>query len=413
MRKTIISLILLSCAYYCGAEKILTQYEGFVTYSFLQPHQYVDPDGSDGFLFNSNFNSTLTFSENFSLQLEHHYRGVKSSTLYPEDFYPNQNCLLAGILLSGFGDLQATYSNTLFPGARTFPVPYYQAGTETQSQMLNTVDGSWKIEKNWFHLSAEATTFIYNFKLKPADRSLTQTEAESPPYGDKRDVDLWANLSTGVDIPLDLAVNAGVFLKNDLNGNEHYNIDMYWFGFTGEHQLKPNRVMLSWEADERFIQSKMMHESGYADGLATDIMMRLLWRKSSDLFVKAAVDLALADQLFKQYYEFQLRKSWKQSSSFDIIYFATNGVLFPRQGLNLASALRLFDHFGFAPSAAVYMSRLPNESEFRYYRSDFKLELLFPIRNRIELFSGAGYSNYDRHPLFSSRSSLFAGLRTW
>jgi hypothetical protein len=413
MRKTIVSLVLLSCAYYCGAEETLTQYEGFITYSLLQSHQYVDPDGSDGFLFNSKFNSTRIFSENLSLQFDHHFRGVNSSSLYPEDFYPNQNCMSAGILLSGFGNLQATYSNTLFPGAQTFPVPYYQAGTETQSQMLNTVDGSWKIEKEWFHLSSEATTFIYNFRLKPADRYLSQAEAESPPYGDKRDVDLWAQISSGVDLPVDISVDVGTFIKNDLNGYDHYNIDMYWFGLAGEPQLKPNRLMLSWEVNEQYWQSKMMKESGYSTGLATDIMMRLLWRKSSELFIKGEIDVDVADQLFKQYYEFQLRKSWNRTSSFDIVYFATNGVLFPRQGLNLASALRLFDHFGFAPSASVYLSRLPSESEFRYYRSDVKLELLFPIRNRIELFSGAGYSNYDHHPLFSSRSSFFAGLRTW
>jgi len=156
-----------------------------------------------------------------------------------------------------------------------------------------------------------------------------------------------------------------------------------------------------------------MEAYGYAEGLATDVALRFLWRKRYDFFIKGITHLEMGDRLHKQLYEVMLRKTWKSGSSFDVSYFATSGALFPRQSVRIAAVSRFSDHFGIAYNLEGYISRLVMETAFRFYRTDVELELLVPLAGRIEAFAGAGYDYYDRHPLFSPRATLYSGLRTW
>ncbi|HMA65479.1 MAG TPA: hypothetical protein VKO63_09780 [Chitinispirillaceae bacterium] len=389
------------------------QYDGATGYTIVKPHQYADTNGAEGFDVNSYLYATRSFNKSIELTFQHMFTGSNNTGLYPERSLPFTHSAGSTLQLNGFGTLVLGASNDFYYQAKPLAVPYYQAGTEIIPQMLTTGEGQWGGAFEWFHCQANTYASLYNFELRLQDRYATRETLEASPYGNQRDVDLWADISAGADIPLDIAVDAGMIAKDNLTEDNNYDIYKYRVGLSGEHQLNRNKFLLSWDASEYYVTSQMMKENGYADGLMTDVMARFVWRLKSDLFVKGEVDVDLADKMFKQYYELQMRKTWKQGSSLDLLYFATNGVLFPRQSLAINSVLRLHEHFGISPSAALYMSQMPSETAFRYYRSDIKIELLFPVNPRLDFYTGYNLTHYDRHPLFATRNSVCAGIRTW
>lgn len=389
------------------------QYDGCSRYVIVNKYQYVDPDGSRGFQFTSLVNADRQIHDNFFLTFNDRYVGVNNTNLYPENTIPSDNMFDAGLRFTGLGTLQCNFVNSMYYAAEPLSVPYYPAGTEIVPQMLNTGESEWVGDFDWFHTDLKISSNVYNYKFQPQDRRLSREVIESAPYGEKRDVDLWADLSMGVDLPIDISVDGGAVLKNDLNGKQYYNLSAYWVGLSGEHMLNRKKVTLSWNAKENYIQSQAMEENGYADGFSTSLMMRIVWRKRSDLFIKGEACIDVGQSLFKQYYELQLRKTWTQGSSLDILYCATNGVLFPRQIMAVNPSFRLLEHFGLSPSIAMYFTQFPKESSFRYYRSDYKMELLFHLNQRLDFYAGYGFMHYLRHPLLASRNAISAGFRTW
>jgi len=389
------------------------QYDGAIGYTMVKPHLYADTNGAEGLDMNSYLYATRSFNKSIELSFQHMFTGSNNTGLYPERSLPFTNSLAGALKLSGFGTLVLGASNDFCHKAKSLAVPYYPAGTEITPRMLTSGEGLWNGAFEWFHGQANLYTSLYNFEIRLQDRYATSEALEKSPHGDQRDIDLWADISAGVDIPLDIAIDVGIIAKDNLTEDSNYDIYKYWLGLSGEHQFNRNRFLLSWDASEYYTTSQMMEENGYADGLTTGIMARFVWRLKSDFFVKGEIDVDLADRMFKQYYELQMRKTWKQGSSLDLLYFATNGVLFPRQSLAINTVLRLHKHFGISPSAALYMSQVPSEAAFRYYRSDMRIELLFPVNSRLDFYTGYNLTHYDRHPLFATRNSVCAGVRTW
>lgn len=397
----------------CANQETTFQYDGYGGYARVLSKEDLDSNGSEGFTGNSRFHAVKSFSEHLSLNIDHFYRGVTDKTLYPENYYPSENVTSGGITLNALGDFYLGYSNTQYLNAKPTPMPWYQNDAKVQPRALNAIEGFWDLDAEWFHLYTSISTFINKFELVHADPFVYVADNAISPYGDHRDADLWLNASAGVDLPIDLQINGSVFLKNDLNGNNHYNMSEFRLGFSGDRDLARKKILVSFGIHERFLQSPMMKESGYADGFATDANLRVQLKVNSKLFIKGATLLSIAPGMFKQYYELQLRKTWDEHSSLDIAYFATNGVLFPRHGLQAGTSIRLADHFGFTPSIAGYMQQFPYESSIRFYRSDYGLELFFPVNDRIEIYSNARYMAYNNHALFASRFFVSSGIRAW
>ena len=392
------------------ARETLIQFEGKSSYFFVQPRlHYVDSlYHAEGFLLNSNLYSTRYFSESTSLQFEHRLRGIRPDKLFPEEVLPFDNYMCAGLRAVGeVSTFQAGYSNELFPYAQQSIPPHFLPLKAMLPEMLNAVNGSYNVQNDIVSFDVKSTFFILNYKYKPSD------PLAPPPYRESRDADLWTDLKGEIYFLEDFTLGAGWLRKNDLNNYTGYGIDRFWAGLSGEHQLFRRKLMLEWEAGERLLQSAVVKMNEYAVGQATDGSLKLLWRKSSTFFIKGGAQLELAANLHKLYWQAQLRKLSGSNSSFDLGYFATSGVLFPRQGISSAGKFLLASHFGLAPGVEVYFSRFTGESAFRYYRSDLRLEFLFPVINRLEMFAGGGYRHFERHPLFSTRGAVFAGLRSW
>ena len=398
----------------------LIQFDGRAAYATMQALPYVAPASNGGLLVNTNLYTIRSFTDSLSLIFNHRLYAGDREPVFPEQIHPVVNYLYLGLRLQGLGIWQAGASDDLYPFSQPLPMPYYLPDYSVTPQMLNAVDGSWNYIFLDDHANERArframtTYFDYNYELKSLNPVATDPlVSESPPYGSKHDVDLWTDLSGGYNISKEITLNAGSFLKSDLSTYNGYDINHYWAGLSGDDKFSRGRLILSWDARERFLQSPVMSSDGYADGWATDVALRFLWRKRYDFFIKGITHVEIGDRLHKQLYEAMLRKTWKSGSSFDLSYYATSGVLFPRHSFRVATVHRLSDHFGIAPSIEGYISRLFLETAFRYYRTDMTLEFLFPLTDRLESFAGAGYSYYDRHPLFSPRATFYSGLRTW
>jgi hypothetical protein len=406
-------LLIALAAMAVGAQQVEIEFEGRTAYNFVSPLPYVAPAMSRGFQFSTNFAAISEFSDAFAIVFDHRLRGVNNQALLPEQLYPFDNYLYAALRFEGPGTLQLGASNNYFPHAQSRPAPYYLGGIQVQPEMLNAVDGSWALEVERFHAAASGTYFIYNYRAKPADPFTDPFTLDSTPYGSQHDADLWSDLSMGVTLGDDFSLDAGMVMKNDLNRITDYDYYRFFASVSGEHALNRNRFMLEWRIAERHITSQAMKLIGDAEGFATQVDLRILWRIKSDFFIKGSGYVQLASRLAKQYYEAQIRKTWKSGSSIDIGYFAVNGGVFPRHGGRITARLRMAPHFGMTPGCEGYFMKLPGETALRHYRTDAGIEMFFPGKKRFEIFTGGNYRIYNRHPLFASRGAVFAGLRTW
>ena len=399
-------LVCLSAALY--ARETLTQFDSRSSYFFVQPLRHVDPTYTEGFLFNSDIQSTRYVSEATSLQFEHRLRGTNNNGLFPEQMLPFDNYLFAGIRSLGeVSTFEAGYSNELFPYAKPEITPYFLPLNAMQPEMLNAVNGAYCLEHEYFTIDAKSTFFILKYKYKSSD------PLAPPPYRESRDADLWTDLRGEIYVFDDFTLSVGWLRKSDLNAYDGYGIDRFRAGLSGEHWLFKRKLLLLWQVEERLLQSTIAEMSGYAVGPATNLSMKLLWKLTSGLFIKGESCVRLSGNLHKMFYQAQLRKLLENNTSFDLGYFSTNGVLFPRQGIVGAAKIVTGPNFAFRPGAEVYFSRFAGEAAFRYYRTDLRMELLFPVVKRFELFVGGGYRFYRNHPLFASRGFVSAGLRSW
>jgi hypothetical protein len=389
------------------------QYDGGFKYILLNKHPYSNPDGAEGFEFTTVINIEQLIHDNVYLLFGHHYWGDNNDNLSPERTIPTSNIFDAGLRLTQFGIFQVNFIHSLYNNAEPLAVPYYPSGMEIIPQTLTTSEASWIGNFDWFHATATVSTPVFISTLQPQDKFLTRDILESDPYGTRRDVDVWFDCGTGIDLPADLALDLHSIIKNDLSNSDFYNINLYRAGLSGMHLFNRNRIIVSWNTGESYLQSKAIQNNGRDDRFRTDGMLRLAFRLNSSLFVKGEASVDVISKLLKQYYELQLRKTWKQGSSIDLLFFTTSGVLFPRQNMTLHSIIHLSEHFELHPEFSIYIAQLPTESHVRYYRSDYKMELLFPMNDRFDFYAGYVFNHYERHPHMASQNSISAGIRTW
>jgi hypothetical protein len=393
------------------------QFEGKTSYCAIDslPLPYHSGPETAGFLYNINTLSNLQLFDSLHFIIIQHLRAAGSDTLFPEQLYPFENYLYGGLEYSGPGKITIGGSNTLFKNPQSFPTPWYPGSSRIKPEMLNSIDGSWDLETERFTTAASASYLMYKFTMQPNNLDLDSELLNSSPYGFQWDNDLWVELTAAFALSDDISLDAGGFTKQDLNTNDGYNLYRAQAGISGNHQLYRNRFRIEWNLLERLTKSTLMDDNGYATGLSTLLLSKLLWRIKSNFYLKGGFRGEFGKELHKIWYEAQLRKTWDNGSNLDIGYTGSTGVLFPRYGLRIGSKLAIHPHFAVAVSLAGYVSRFTS-NEYRYYRSDAGLELLFPVvKSKIclEFFCGGNIRHYDHHPLYTSRRMVSAGLRLW
>ncbi|HAJ78565.1 MAG TPA: hypothetical protein DCO75_02240 [Fibrobacteres bacterium] len=394
-----------------GETQIL--FDGTASYNSVEPHEKSYPYTSNGMFYNTNLSVYKGITDSVSLELHQRLNAGNREPTFNELARPVDNYIYGGLIINALGQWRAGASNELYPFAKSYPTPYILSYQTMTPQMLNAASGSWNLDGERLGLKAAATYFVYSYELKPLDPYTEYSMASAAPFGNKLDADLWTDASAGLDITDEIRVNAGTFFKRDFNDCNDYDITNFWAGFSGENTFNNNRCILSWDARERYLLSEVMSSSGYADGAITDCAARILWKKKKDFFIKGVTRIQIGRNLHKQLYEAFMRKTWDNGSSLDLCYYVTSSVLFPRHIIRITDRSMLSKRFGISPTIEAYICRVAGESAFRYSRSNLSLELLFPFKNRMEAFTGCGYKHFDRSPLFASRATVYAGLRTW
>jgi hypothetical protein len=411
--KSIINVCMLLAVYSISAEDARILFEGKSAFISVEPLEKAYPYTSNGMLYNTDLSVFKNLADSVELEIRQRlYAGDRSPSL-PELVRPVDNYIYGGLNMNALGEWRIGASNEIYPFAKAYPVPYLLSSQTMTPQMLNAVNGSWKLDGEKVGLKAAATYFIYSYELKPVDPYTEYYISSAAPYGNKLDADLWTDASAGLNITDELTVNAGTFFKRDFNACNDYDITNFWAGISGENTFGNNRYILSWNARERYLLSEEMDTYGYSTGAITDIDARLMWKKKNKFFIKGVTRIQLGSRLHKQLYEALMRKSWDDGSSLDVCYSATSGVLFPRHIIRITDRSMLTEGFGISPTVEAYISKIAGETAFRYTRSNLSLELLFPVKSHFEVFAGCGYRHFDNSPLFASRASVFAGLRTW
>ncbi|HEX3020571.1 MAG TPA: hypothetical protein VHP36_09720 [Chitinispirillaceae bacterium] len=408
-----ISMMTALCSYISAMESQI-QMESKAAFVSTAPLSPFNTTEKNGFALYTDFNVSRPFTENLSILFNQRLQGYGTKSVFPERQLPVENYIYAGIRLDGnYGILQLGESNQLFPDSKHLSMPNLPSGTKLHPRMINGVDASWNIEKERFDVSATTTYFVNSFTLVPNNKSIDPVLIDLPPYGKAYDADLWTNINIGFLLFSPIRIEAGTLLKNDLNNSNSCNLNDYQLGLSATHAGARKKLFFDWALREHYLGSESVEAAGGSVGFSTQCIMRMMYKIKPKFLISCVSDIELSSDMLKLRYEASIRKQWKKGSTVNFSHCGTSGVLFPRQITSLKSTLRLFDHFGVAPDISIAFGKTGTDSRYKYYRSDYALELLFPLVNRIEAFGKYNFRQYSDHPLFSSRNIIALGIRTW
>lgn len=395
-------------------KKTLLQFETEGAFISVAPHRSLDSAGTDGFGISTNIYLSQPFTKATSLVLDQRLRSYGSDPVFPWLSLPIENHIYAGLRFEGaFGMLQLGASNEFYPKHLPLSMPNIPDKAKADPKMTNGVNASWNLDIERFFISTAATYLANTITFTPNDILLDPDLADASPYGDALDADLWTNVNAGVTIFSSVMAEGGILFKNDLNSSNSSNLGEYRLALTGRHNGIRKRFFLDWNLAEHFLGSDAVAARSSWSGLSTELGTKLIYKIKPFFLIRGTADIELSGNMLKLHYEAGVRKQWKKGSTMDFFYSGTNGVLFPRQITAIQSKLCLFPHFGIAPDVRIIFGKVGLESKPRYYRSDYAMELFFPIFERYEIFSEYLYRHYKDHLLFSSYNSVSFGLRKW
>lgn len=408
----LLSIITLSIS--TSGNESLIQLEAKGAYVSVSPNRPIDSTANHGLCFFTDFYMLKPFSENLSLIFDQRLREYGTKPLFTERQLPVENHIYTGIKCDGaYGVFQVGANNEIYPRSIPLSMPNLPVNTRAVPEMMNGISGSWNLERERLNISSAATCIVNSFTLIPDDSYLDPQLADAPPYGNAFDADLWAVINVGFSPFSPVIIEANTLLKNDLSSSNSCNLVYYSLGIGGKHNDIRKRFFLNWNIAENFAGNESFASRNSSKGFFTEFSTRVMYKIKPQLLLKGVADLEISEKMLKIHYETGIRKQWKEGSILGFTYSGTSGVLFPRQIAAFQSKLRILPHFGIAPDIRFVFGKVATESKQRYYRSDYALELLVPLVNRMEAFSGYMYRHYKDHPLFSSNNTVTLGLRTW
>lgn len=397
----------------CGNEALF-QVEVKGAYVSVDPHMYIDTNGRNGFYITTDICAANSYSEKLSFIINQHFRGYGSEPVLPEIQIPIESYFYSGLRISNSTNMfQAGAANYLYPQSEPLSVPNLPQGSFYEPGMLNAIDLSWKSETDLIQFSTSGNYFVNSFTIFPDELYYDPYHTDNPPFGKANDADLWMDAVAGVSVFGDITTKGSIRYKDDLNRSKSENVMECQIGLEGEHVDARKRIFFTWKFFEHFFKCDAFAAGRRYPSLFSVFAARTIIKIQPKLIFKGVFNSEFSSKVLKIQYEGAMRKQWKNGNSIDFVYYGTSGVLFPRQIVKIKTDVNICSHFGFAPRLMVAFGRVDAESGFRYYKSDYGIELFFPIVKRLEAFCDYDLSHFDNHPLFSSRNTVSAGIRTW
>ncbi len=344
------------------------------------------------------------FSPTFSLYLSHRLDGSSRWAVMPENSIPLDNYTALGLKYNKKHTFSIEATNDIFAHADELTLNFYSFDSTVVQKLLSSGNMYLKLNGKRISFSTDVTYFRLNYDLMDADNTITKAI----------DDDMWSEILFNTTIAEELKFGIGTFMKNDFNEYDGYDYGDHHVDFGGDHTIRLGRrkLYLTWLLSEHWRISEALYRNGDAEGLATVIRVRPVFRFRNRIFVKAAVDYDLSKDMQKQRYQFDIRKSWRNRSSINLGYWSVSGSAIPRQGICLRTILYIVEGVGISPNAQVFWRYGPGNGGYKYYRTTASLETLFQIRCT-EIVAGFSLSQYKDCLPFTNRMSIYVGLRKW
>jgi hypothetical protein len=383
------------------------------------------------------------------LLLQENYDGIlpvgyhKDSTLqiFPpvsEKMVPSSNFAGIGLRSTAFGDVQLLVRNVLYfdpapigPEYLNFIDPPASENNVVMSmkrQARTNVDMYLSIPAGIIEgiLDFNYYTLNYSRTAKTFDlNTFTYVPFETK---DILDQDLISYGSLRCKLPADMLVNAGVYLKQNFSGHAFMNLYQYELLLQGSHQIPANNKVTWATGLEMYnTSSKSIMPAQYIPEMESHsfttkpiykLYLRDVYTLDWGLFLKGIVMLDAGKDLFKERYEFSLRKAWKNESSVDIGYFNALGGLFPMQGIFLRTIYRPTEQLSFSLNTkSLWEGPDKYLNEISYLKTLVNLEIARKFFTNYEFSIGGDYIFYNTGismlDQFPGRFSVSGGIRGW
>ncbi len=353
--------------------------------------------------------------QNFSFLFKNKINGGLRNLKKDERTIPFVNNLYLGLLYDRNSQFYAGVSNDIFGTASKINPEYVSENSSIRPRTLSSGNIGVHLNSSKWKLSGDFNYFRFKYDFdKNRDTNITITDLSKA-----IDDDLWSDISLTFKPNKKLYLSIGSLMKSDFSSDGAFNYSDHYFEFGGNHTIKlgKNRLYLPWSIAEHYRVSEQLYLRNEAEGYATLIYIRPVFKLRKRRYLKFATKLDLSSKnMRKQWYDIALRKIFKKKSSLEIGYWTVLGSYFPRQALKINSTL-ISGKFKLKPSVKLYLRHDIKENSYRYYRTDLSLEFLHNIFKNSELFWGLHYSRYHNLKLyktdFQSFCNFYLGIRKW
>lgn len=345
------------------------------------------------------------FSPHVSWYLKHRIDGSTMYTALPERIIPFDNHVSLGLQYEKNFMLHVGITNDILGGAVKIRPYFFPSEDLTMTQkLLSSANAAFEASLGKFDFLADVNYFRLNYDLEDSSEVLTKA----------RDDDMWTELDIAFNIVEDLKISVATILKNDFNSSNEFNYGDHHVEVGGDHTIKLNKrkLYLNWSLSEHYRIYEALYLKGDADGLATMIYFRPVFKIKNRLFLKGIARLDLSERMQKQFYELVFKKAWKNNSSINLGYWNVLGSVFPRQGSRIKAVVYI-GKVGLSPDIQLFW-RMNGNSDYQYYRTTASFETILNLIKRFEII--AGYTRTRFHEIikpFTSRGSIYIGIRKW
>jgi hypothetical protein len=360
-----------------------------------------------------------------------------------EKLVPSSNYAAAGIQSNYYGDVQLLVKNWLYLDPSIIS-PYYlgfmdipdydtslymfDGGVSIKRKMRTDVNLSMVLPIRMVEFTADINYFALNYQRSVEGLNLTTFELETFNKSNKTDVDLISDLGLKVNLPQDIAVAGGVFLKQNISGSAFMNLYQYKLQLQGDNRFpSDNKITWSLGVEQLMRNSSSSYPDGYGVIIQNHsftekpyytMFVRDVYTLDWGFFLKGIVILDLGKDLYKQRYELSLRKAWQNESSIDFGYFNAMGGLFPMQGMFIRSIYRPIEKLGISLNTkSVWEGPDHFLKKISYLKTNVNAEVSYRYNRHSEIALGGEYLYFDPGLVvtndFSSRFAIAASLRGW
>ncbi len=336
---------------------------------------------------------------------------VDGSTMHmalPERVVPLYHHTAFGMEHHGKALVHVGMANDILGRANPIRPYYFSTVDSTLTQkFMNSANARIEVDAKKIGFLLDVTYFNLFYNLGYDEFRATLSE----------DNDIWTQLYFAFKPVTSFNIGFGTLVKTDMNTSSNFDYGDHFIGLAGDHTIKPGggrRLLIDWQAEAHYRISAAVHHKGDAEGLAAVLYFNPVFKLKNSLYLKGIGKFDLSQKSQKQWYEFGIKKSWKNSSSIDVSYWNSAGVCFPRWGSHIKTTLYL-GKIGFIPDLQLYWRTNRDTQKSTYYRTTASLETLVNS-NRVDLYAGYTYSYFkdlkDFEP-FASRGIVYCGIRKW